>query len=300
VSDRPHNLPASVHQRLLNIARREGVEFEYLLVRYANERLLYRLSQSSVRDQFVLKGAMVFLLWGPEVARQSRDVDLLAPEHVVGDPIGDVFRMLSALEVEDDGLRFDADSVREEEIREQTEYGGVRIKMTARLGNAQVPLQIDVAFGDAVSPAPSEADLPTLLDFPAPRLRTYPRETVIAEKFEAMVRLGVTNTRLKDFYDIWSLATTFEFDGQVLAEAIDGTFQRRRTELPTEPPPALQRAFGEQAESQWRAFCRRIDVDVPLPFVELTEVLADFLMPICLGLGGGNLPRRWRPASGWN
>ncbi len=300
MTERPRNLPASVHQRLLNIARQEGVELEYLLVRYANERLLCRLSQSSVRDQFVLKGAMVFLVWGPEVARQSRDVDLLAPENVAGDPIGDVFRMLCRLDVEEDGLRFDAESVREEEIREQTEYGGVRIRMTAHLGTAQVHLQVDVAFGDAVSPAPSEADLPTLLDFPAPRLRTYPRETVIAEKFEAMVRLGVTNTRLKDFYDIWSLATTFEFDGQALAEALKGTFQRRRTDLPTETPPALQRAFGELAESQWRAFCRRVDVEVPLPFVELTEVLADFLMPICLGLGGGDLPRRWRPANGWD
>lgn len=300
MTDRPRNLPASVHQRLLNVARQEGVELEYLLVRYANERLLYRLSQSSVRDQFVLKGAMVFLVWGPEIARQSRDVDLLAPESVAGDPIGDVFRMLCQLGVEDDGLRFDADSVREEEIREQTEYGGVRIKMTAHLGNAQVPLQIDVAFGDAVSPAPSEFDLPTLLDFPAPRLRTYPKETVIAEKFEAMVRLGVTNTRLKDFYDVWVLASAFEFDGQALAEAVRATFQRRRTELPTETPLSLQSAFAEQSESQWRAFCRRIDVEAPLPLVEITEVLTGFLMPICLGLGGGDLPRRWRPASGWD
>ena len=293
------NLPASVHQRLLNIARRDGVEFEYLLLRYANERLLYRLSQSTVRDSFVLKGAMVFLVWGREVARQSRDIDLLGRGQMAIERMGDVFRMLCDLDVEADGLRFDAESIRIEEIREQTEYGGARVHLTAYLDTARIQLQIDVGFGDAVSPDPMEEDFPTLLDFPSPRLSTYPKETVVAEKFEATVRLGATNTRLKDFYDLWSLSRSFEFDGKALVGAVKATFERRRLRIPNDVPVALQPPFAEQAESQWRAFCRRIDVDDPPPFVEVTEAIRDFIMPICRSIETGALPGGWNPTTGW-
>lgn len=294
------NLPASVHQRLLNIARRDRVELEYVLLRYANERLLYRLSQSNTREQFILKGAMVLLVWGREVARQSRDIDLLGRQQIATEHVRDIFRVLCDLDVLPDGLRFDRESVDVQEIREQAEYGGVRVHVAAYLGKARVRLQIDIGFGDAVSPPPLEADLPVLLDFPAPHLLAYPKETVVAEKLEAIVRLGVANTRLKDFYDLWALARSYAFDGPALATAIEATFRRRQTELPSDVPAGLRPEFAERAETQWRAFCRRIDQhDVP-PLVEATEAIRDFVMPICAGISSGRLPVTWIPPTGWN
>lgn len=299
MTEPPRNLPASVQQRLLNRSRRDGVDFQYLLVRYASERLLYRLSQSTVRERFVLKGATVFLVWGPEVARQSRDVDLLSLGPMAVEHVRDTFRMLCDLEVTDDGLRFDPESIRAEEIREQTEYGGVRIRLIAYLGTAVAPVQVDVGFGDAIVPEPVEANLPTLLDFPAPRLRTYPQETVIAEKLEAMVRLGAGNTRLKDFYDVWSLSRAFEFDGAPLAEAVRATFQRRQTALPVETPTGLQPEFAAEREAQWRAFCRRIGVVDSPSFGDVVRAVREFLMPVCVGLSDGRLPVMWVPGQGW-
>jgi len=202
------NLPASVRQRLLNLSRERGEDFNFTLTRYANERLLYRLARSPYRDQFVLKGAALFQVWSESLYRPTRDVDLLGFGDSTATGIGSVFHELCVLEVEPDGLRLLPDSVRAEEIRDQQEYGGLRVHLMADLDGAQIALQVDVGFGDAVTPGIEEADFPTLLDFPAPHLRTYPRETVIAEKFEAMVRLGIVNTRMKDFYDVWQLART--------------------------------------------------------------------------------------------
>ena len=197
------------------------------------------MAESAHRDQFVLKGATLFELWYEAVYRATRDVDLLG----VGEPavgrMQETFQELCMLDVEPDGLQFLDASVRAEHIRDGQAYGGVRVRLVADLDGVRIAVQVDVGFGDAVTPGVVEAEFPTLLDSPAPHLRVYPRETVVAEKFEAVVRLGIANTRMKDFYDLWAMATMFEFSGGSLAEALAATFQRRGTPLPVEPPAAL-------------------------------------------------------------
>ncbi len=255
----PRNLAASVRRRLLNRARERSEDFNYLLTRYANERLLFRLAESAYRDQFVLKGAALFELWRDTVHRATRDVDLLGFGEPAVERMQAVFREVCAVDVEPDGIRFSEASVQAERIREGQGYGGVRVRLAADLAGARITLQVDVGFGDVVTPGVVEAEFPTLLEFPAPRLRTYPRETVVAEKFEAVVRLGLANTRMKDFHDLWVLATTFPFGGDSLAAALAATFHRRGSALALEPPLALRPAFAADAEkqAQWLAFSRR-------------------------------------------
>ena len=228
---RPSNRAASVRQKLLNLARERGEEFQFVLTRYAIERVLYRLSRSAHADRFVLKGAMLFELWTGQTHRSTLDVDLLSEVSNDVDRLLAVFREVVAAEVEDDGLVIDPASVRGEQIREDQHYQGVRLTATATLAGARIPLQIDIGFGDAVVPGPQQAEYPTLLDSSPPRLWVYPKETVVAEKFEAMVSLGIANSRMKDFYDLYVLSERFDFDGDLLARAIAATFARRRTAL---------------------------------------------------------------------
>ena len=277
----PRNLPASVRQRLLNRARERREDFNYLLTRYANERLLFRLAESAHRDQFVLKGATLFELWHDAVHRATRDVDLLGFGEPAVERMQATFRDLCALDVEPDGLQFLDVSVRAERIRDGQAYGGVRVRLDADLDGAEIAIQVDIGFGDAVTPGVVEADFPTLLDLPAPRLRTYPRETVVAEKFEAMVRLGIANTRMKDFYDLWAMATTLEFSGEPLAAALAATFQRRGTVLPLEPPVALRPEFSAAPDKQrqWSAFSQRVASSPVVPLEAVIEVLGRFLLP---------------------
>ena len=238
------NPAASVRQRLLSRARVRGEDFQLVLTWYGIERLLYRLSQSTHGESFVLKGAMLFSFWSGEAHRPTRDLDLLG----FGDPrverMEEVFRSVCQVRCED-GLQFDPASVHGEEIRASDEYDGVRIKVAARLAGARVRLQVDVGFGDAVVPRPETIDYPTLLDFPPPRVLAYPREVVVAEKFQALVELGMANTRMKDFYDLWVLARRFAFDGERLSKAIAATFERRRTPIPLGPPLALTQEFHD-------------------------------------------------------
>ncbi len=208
------NIGASVRARLQRLAREQGEDFQLLLTRYANERLLFRLSTSGHAQQFVLKGAALFTLWTGKPHRATRDLDLLG----FGDPgvehVRQVFSEVLAREVADDGVHFDLPTLAVGLIREDQEYGGVRVEVVARVTNAQVRLQVDVGFGDAITPEALVVEIPALLDFPAPRLRAYPRETVVAEKLEAMVKLGMANSRMKDFYDIAVLARSFPFQGE--------------------------------------------------------------------------------------
>ena len=255
------NIAASVRQRLLNRSREAGEDYNLLLARYGNERLLYRLSVSPHAGRFVLKGALLFAAWTGTPHRPTRDLDLLGR----GDPspgaLAGVFRELCDLPVDrDDGLRLDAGGVAAREIREGREYGGVRVTLPATLGNARVPLQVDVGFGDAITPGPVTLTYPTLLaDSPPPVLAAYPPETVVAEKLQAMVDLGLANTRMKDFYDAWLLLRDFDLDDAVLAEAVRATFARRGTPLPPEVPTALTAAFADDGAKrrQWDAFVRR-------------------------------------------
>ena len=273
------NLGASVRARLLRLSKENGQSFDLVLTRFALERLLFRLSQSPHADRFVLKGAMLMMSWFDDPHRGTRDLDLLG----FGDPSEDAmlatFRDILSLEVED-GVMFNPDTLRVDRIREELDYGGLRMRAIASVGGARINLTIDIGFGDALEPGAEVVDYPVMLDLPAPRLRAYARETVIAEKFQAMVALGRANSRMKDFYDIWVLSRSFTFDDDRLAQAIAATFARRKTMIPTELPDALTPAFAvdEQKQRQWRTFVEDVAVD-PGGLEQVTEELASFLMP---------------------
>ena len=216
------NLAASVLARLAQRRAKTGEDFNVLLVRFALERLLYRLCRSKHREQFVLKGALLFALWEPTLHRVTRDLDLLGFGNPSPDRLAELFRELCQMEVETDGIDFNPRSVRCEDIRAQDEYAGIRVKLRASIGKAIVPLQVDVGFGDALPVAPEEVTFPVLLGMAAPKLRAYARETVVAEKLEALVELGMLNTRFKDYFDLHYLARNFSFEGALLAKAIAG------------------------------------------------------------------------------
>lgn len=273
------NIAASVRARLLHLSKTSGQSFDLVLTRFALERLLFRLAQSPHADRFVLKGAMLFMSWFDDPHRGTRDLDLLGfgdpdPEHMMH-----TFRDILAVEA-DDGVIFDRDALRVDRIREELAYGGVRLKTTASISGARINLSIDVGFGDALEPGAEMLDYPTLLDFPAPRLRAYARETVIAEKFQAMVALGRANSRMKDFYDIWILSRSFDFADDRLARAIAATFSRRDTPIPTEAPDALTSAFAsdEQKQRQWIAFVEDVALQ-PGDLAAVIDDIAAFLMP---------------------
>jgi len=279
--DRPRNIGASVRQRLLNLAHARGQPMELLLTRYALERLLHRLSLSPHRDRFVLKGAMLLATWFDEPHRATRDVDLLG----FGDPTHDAllatFREVMAIGA-DDGVTFDIGALRIEPIREELEYGGSRLRTTAALAGARIPITVDIGFGDAVEPGVEDIDLPVLLDMPSPHIRAYPPETVIAEKFHAMVVLGMANSRMKDYYDVWMLTGAFEIDPERLRRAIAATFARRTTAIPAEVPDGLTDAFATDPgkQRQWDAFARNLSGKPPgfsLVVNELRHRLASLL-----------------------
>ena len=276
------NVAASVRARLLARAKAQDEDFQLVLVRFAGERLLYRLSRSEHASRFVLKGATLFILWRGNPHRATRDLDLLGFGSSEPDALVAVMLDVLATEVEDDGLDFDADSLVVGPIRDDQEYGGVRATLTARLGTAKVRVQVDVGFGDAITPGAEPADLPTLLDLPAPRLRVYPRETVVAEKVEAMCQLGLANSRMKDFYDLVVLSKMFEFDGGLLLQAVRATFERRRTPLPESDPVALTPAFYDDAakQQQWRAFQKRANCENHGDLPAIMAALRIFALPL--------------------
>jgi predicted nucleotidyltransferase component of viral defense system len=292
-----------VRQRLFNLAKQRGDDFEILLTRYAIERLLYRLSQSPHSSQFLLKGATLFALWGGGPYRSTRDLDLLGSGESSVQRLELVFRNICTVQVEPDGLRFAAETVEGSDIREDLEYGGVRIILIAHLEQARIQIQVDIGFGDAVTPPPEDVEFPTILEFPAPHLRAYRRETVVAEKYQAMVVLGMANSRMRDFYDIWFLSRRFEFSGMLLSQAIKDTFTRRRTAPPTQTPLALTPEFSASPDkqAQWRAFVRKAGLTSDqTAFPGVTVALNEFLMPPTLALIRGLKPAmRWRPGGPW-
>lgn len=272
------NIGASLRARLLNLARETGQPFDVLLIRFVLERLLYRLSHSRHTDRFVLKGAMLLTTWLPHTSRGTRDLDLLAFGESSEDRILGIFRNIVAIDA-NDGVVFDPASLQASRIREELDYGGLRLRGSAELGGARIAIVIDIAFGDSVEPGLETIDYPVLLDQPSPKLRAYAPETVIAEKFQAMVALGRANSRMKDFYDMWALSKTFTFDPERLSRAIRATFDRRNTVIPTEKPDALTEAFAADIskQRQWTAFVADI-IDAPR---ELRQVIVDigpFLM----------------------
>ena len=261
--EKPRNLAASVRQRLFNRAQERREDFGLVLTKYCLERFLYRLSQSEYRYQFVLKGALLFELWTHRPYRPTRDLDLSTQGDNSAARITKVLRDVIAQNTEADGLVFDPASIRVAKIKEEEEYEGLRVRFLAQLERARISLQVDIGFGDVIVPGPQKIKYPGMLDFPTARLQAYPKESVVAEKLEALVKLGMTNTRMKDFYDLWILSREFEFSGPSLCKAIEATFQRRRTEIPASRPLALTKEFFDDPRKtgQWRAFVKKSKLD---------------------------------------
>lgn len=294
------NLAASVQARLAQRRANTGEDFNVLLVRFALERLLYRLSRSNHRNAFVLKGAMLFAIWAPTLHRVTRDLDLLGFGNPAAERLREVFRDLCRIEVEADGVDFDTSTVSSEDIRAQEEYAGVRVRLRAKIGNAVVPLQVDVGFGDALPVPPEEITFPVLLDMPAPKIRAYARETVVAEKLEALAELGMLNSRYKDYFDLHYLAGKFEFDGELLCKAIGGTFHCRGTPFPAGLPAGLTPDFGtDPAKMQgWSAFWRKLGPKTGPPSLEsVLQLLRTFLgPPLAAAAGGVFFEQSWNRA----
>jgi predicted nucleotidyltransferase component of viral defense system len=296
------NIPPSVHQRLLNNARATGRPFNDILQRFALERFLYRMGRSPYASRFVLKGALMLTAWQVPYARPTRDIDLL------GRMENSVEQVVSAIEaicrepVTDDGLRFETEGIVGERITETASYSGVRLRFAAYLGKARIPMRIDIGFGDPLVPGPSLVRLPTILDYPPPEVQGYSRESAIAEKYQIMVYLGQINSRMKDFYDIWALATHFPFKGPTLAQAISETFESRGTPLSTHPV-AFSDAFTQDGakQVQWEAFRRRMHMeDMPATLQEVVVVIAAFLEPLTEALVTGQpFQQRWEPGRCW-
>lgn len=286
----PTNITASIHQRLLNLARASNRPFNELLQYFAIERFLYRVSLSPYREQFVLKGAQMLRAWEAPLARPTMDVDMLAGRTAnTVENLERIVRECCEIEAED-GVLFDGTSARGEAISKDAEYKGVRVRVRGTLGKIRLNVQIDFGFGDVVVPQPVPTELPQLLDLGAPRLLGYTPESTIAEKFQAMVALDIANTRIKDFYDIWSLSRAREFDGRVLAAAISATFKRRATPLPEDAPLALTGAFSEDPMKQalWRAFLRKGRLDAEgKSLAEVVGGIREFLLPPVRALNVG-------------
>lgn len=297
----PENLFVSIHDRLLALARQAGEDFNFTLKRYANERFLYRLGCSPHRADFVLKGAMLLRLWGSEVSRPTRDIDLLGFGDNGQERLLRTFAEVAVVEVEPDGMIYQADALQLEAIREMDEYGGTRLIVPGYLGDIPLPVQIDVAFGDAITPEAVEATYPTLLDQPPPVLRMYPLETVVAEKLEAIVRFGMVNSRLKDYFDIWTLARTQAFDGQTMAEAIVNTFERRGTTIPGSLPTGLSAEFVNDGAKrrQWVSFIHRVGSGETIDLRTAADAIAAFVMPVVLAAANGERFSRSWESQGW-
>jgi hypothetical protein len=301
--DKPRNAPASVRARPTEFARNRGEEFQLVLTRYAIERFLYRLSVSPHGDGLVLKGAMLFQLWAVEPHRATKDGDLLGTGTSSVERLADIVKAVCAAGVAEDGLDFDPAAVSASRIKEDQEYEGVRVTCPVRLGQARVTLQVDVGFGDAITPAPSRVSYPTILDFPPPVLKAYPKETVVAEKFQTMVALGMTNSRMKDFFDLWVLSRDFAFDRATLTKAMAATFRRRRSLPPTEPPLALTGEFGTDPTKvkQWEAFVRkgRLKAD-STKLEDVIAFLETFLMPPSRSAAAGEaFTAKWSSGGPW-
>lgn len=293
------NLPASVHQKLLNKAAVEHRPFNELLQYYAIEQFLYRLGRSQYRNHFVLKGAFVFLAWQIPLSRTTRDIDFLGFTENSVKNIVQIVRKICDEVIEPDGLSFDPKSVEGEIIKEDADYQGVRVNFIGFLGKTKINMQLDVGFADVVTPQPIELVIPTILiEQNKLNVRAYPPETVIAEKFQAMVALGMFNSRLKDYFDLWHITNIMEFDLDLLRTAIGNTFMQRNTPLPENFPVALSREFAEQKQVQWMAFIRKSQiVNAPIEFRIVVDQLIGFFDPIIHNKEYEHL--RWTLRDGW-
>lgn len=300
---KPVNITASIATRLRNVAVAKHIDLAFVHRRYAIERLLYRLSVSPERQHFVLKGAMLFTAWLPDPFRPTQDLDLLGFGDAEVAAVAARLAAVCRVAVTDDGLVFDVNTLKADPIRGNQAYGGVRVKMTALLGRTQIPVQIDIGFGDAVTPGIVDLEFPVLLDAPAPTVRAYPKETVLAEKLQAIVILGAVNTRIKDYYDLLALARLFDFHGAVVRDAIVATFERRGTPLPSDTPVGLSTDFASDAQKvrQWDAFIGREALLLePGDFGGAVEDIAAFVLPpLVAAHEGKTFKAKWKAGGPW-
>lgn len=298
----PKNIAASIQARLLQRSRQLNVDHQVTLFRFAGERFLYRLSASKYADKFILKGAALMLFWLDEKIRPTKDIDLLGLGDTSNEELKRIFVAVCEQPAPPDGVSFSSATIRVAPIREQQEYGGMRVTLTAMLGNIKIPLQVDVGTGDAVVPAAELLEYPGLLDLPPATLRAYRPETSIAEKCEAMVRLAAANSRMKDFFDVYALAAARPFDGETLRKAIAATFTRRQTQVMS-PPLALTSEFAADAQKrhQWEAFVRRNRLADSVGDFELVIAkLVEFLAPVLDALARGHSwQRQWTANGPW-
>lgn len=296
------NVSASVLERLLNYSKKEKLSYQQVLQNYLMERFLYRLSQSQYQEKFILKGALLLRTWQGQVSRPTKDIDLLGKVQNTLDNLEAIVKECLMLEVAD-GVSFDTENIRTTEIVKDAKYQGVRINVLANIGSARLSLHIDCGFGDVVVPKASWIEYPEILNYGQPKLLGYSLESVIAEKFHAMVDLDLANSRIKDFYDIWLLSQNSKFDGEQLARAIEATFKNRQTPLPIGIPLALTETFWENENKlkQWKAFLKRTKLEVgELTFEGIVKQIKDFLLPLIdrqskeerFGL-------KWDPLKGW-
>ncbi|MCK4236360.1 MAG: nucleotidyl transferase AbiEii/AbiGii toxin family protein [Candidatus Krumholzibacteria bacterium] len=296
------NIAASVHQRLLNKAKESARPFNELLQRFAIERFIYRLSKSPHANRFILKGALMFSVWNVPASRPTMDIDFLGKIDNSPAVIAAAMKDTCGVDVETDGMLYDADSVTATRITEGAEYEGVRVRVQGCLGNARVSLQVDVGFGDVIVKGPRNVVYPALLDFPPPKLKGYTMESTIAEKFQSMVMLDVLNSRMKDFYDIWMLSTAFDFKGETLAEAVEKTFEKRKTPI-TADPTVFKPSFAEDGDKmvQWLGFIKKAKLNnAPETFGEVIASVKSFLAPLATALANRQLFRSsWRAPGPW-
>ncbi|MFN8432403.1 MAG: nucleotidyl transferase AbiEii/AbiGii toxin family protein [Anaerolineales bacterium] len=279
MNDEKRNVPASIHQRLLNKSHETGRSFNELLQYYGIERLLYRLSVSEHSNKFTLKGALMFNVWGMSNLRPTRDIDLLGHTSNAIESITEIFRDVCKMNSEVDGMEFDGD-LQARYIKEDADYAGVRVTVIAYLGKTKFPLQIDIGFADVITPAPEPVNYPTLLGHSAPQLHGYPRETTLAEKIQAMTILEMSNSRMKDFYDVWQLIERFEFDGKLVQTAIEKTFVNRNTALPQDDHVIFSNSFLEHKTIQWNAFIRKLKIENTTEMGEVLSAIKEFLVPL--------------------
>jgi hypothetical protein len=296
-------LPRSVQTRLVRHAAMIGRDPNLVLARFAAERVLYRLSRSAHAGRFVLKGAMMLIVWLGERIRPTRDADLLGYGDFSDAALAEIFREVCAVDVPPDGLTFDQASIRVDAIRQEDEYGGRRVSVLARLGPARIKVQIDIGIGDAVFPEPVWLEYPALLDLPRPRLRGYQPATSVAEKLHAMVKLDELNSRMRDFFDVHALAAALPFDGGELVEAVRATFNRRATVIPAKLPLALTPRFArvEGKQAQWSGFVRKSGLAAaPIELADVVAAIAAFAGPPLQAVAENNPFRRlWKPGGPW-
>jgi len=276
------NLEISVLARLKNISQELKVDYQIVLTRYAIERFLYRLSCSKHQDSFILKGAMLLIAHTHSKYRPTRDLDLLGfgeySDSVLRKTIGEI----CMVNVPDDAVTYLPETITIMDVREESEYDGKRVKLQARIGKARITVQIDIAFGDAVFPKPKRIDYPTLLSFPKPHIRAYPLEAVIAEKLEAMVSLGIINSRMKDIYDVYTIIESYDFNGEILSRSIEETFGRRKTTLPLNTPIVFSKEFTQDTikKNQWAGFFQKAGLPPPGTLDSVIKKISSCIQPI--------------------